>query len=90
MKISKVRVRELTGTMEVDGQFFQERVVMPTKGCSCWHWLWSAHHLDEAVNTPLFLPAQCLLPKYDLLVLSGIASAAVNPSSGLVPSEDQL
>jgi len=26
-----VRVRELTGTMEVDGQFFQERVVMPTE-----------------------------------------------------------
>ena len=57
---------------------------------SCWHWLWSAHHLDEAVNTPLFLPSQCLLPKYELLVLSGMASAVVNPSSGLVPSEDQL
>ena len=57
---------------------------------SCWHGLWSAHHLDEAVNTPLFLPSQCLLPKYELLVLSGMASAAVQPSSGLVPSEDQL
>ena len=61
-----------------------------TRVHSCWHGLWSAHHLDEAVNTPLFLPSQCLLPKYELLVLSGMASAAVQPSSGLVPSEDQL
>ena len=54
---------------------------------SCWHWLWSAHHLDEAVNTPLFLPSQCLLPKYELLVLSGMASAAVNPLLVLSPAK---
>jgi len=54
---------------------------------SCWHGLWSAHHLDEAVNTPLFLPSQCLLPKYELLVLSGTASAAVNPLLVLSPAK---
>ena len=58
-----------------------------TRVHSCWHGLWSAHHLDEAVNTPLFFPAQCLIPKYELQVLSGTASAAVTPLLALSPAK---